>query len=171
MGRWSKLSDEQVNDILEWLRGIMLKIACQLTKRQFIVTPLVIEECQLTLAAELLELRIAGAVAALEDKEIPGDLFIQLLADLGLGEGETECLVVCLTNGDIDVCCDDGKARQTGKSLLGAGRVVGSMRVLRWCVEEELIDCEAAYASFVKMREGGGFLPEMNHDFFCAACG
>ena len=54
------------------------------------------------------------------------------------------------------------------KSFVGEDRVIGSLRLLRWCVEETVISCDEAHAFALQMIKAGGFLPDMGHEFFCS---
>lgn len=127
---------------------------------------MVVSECQVGSAAAILELQAADAVGFLDDDIVPTDLFLDLLAEHDLGDGETECIAICHINGN-SVCCDDRKARKLAQSILGNDRVIGTIRLLRWCVEDGLIDCQLAFALFRKMRAAGGFLPATQQEFFC----
>jgi predicted nucleic acid-binding protein len=98
---------------------------------------------------------------------VPAPRVLELLAGHGLGEGETEAIAACEALGYM-LCSDDKPARDLGVSLLGAPRVLGSIRLLRWCVEEKLVECTAAFSMFAVMKQSGGFLPKMEQSFFCA---
>jgi len=127
---------------------------------------MVVSECQVGSAAAILALQAADAVGFLDDDIVPTDLFLDLLAEHDLGDGETECIAICRINGH-GMCCDDRKARELARALLGQGRVIVTIRLLRWCVEEGLIDCQQAFALFRTMRAAGGFLPPTQQEFFC----
>ena len=143
-----------------------LDAACRLVRCRFWLTPLVVGECQPSSAAKLLELKTAGALGFVDDTAIPTELFLSLLAEYDLGEGETEALSVCHVLG-YDLCCDDKRARRLANEILGDQRVIGSLRVLRWCVEEAFLDCTSAFQLFQGMRAAGGFLPRVSRPFFC----
>lgn len=127
---------------------------------------MVVSECQVGSAAAILELQATDAVHFLDDDILPADLFLNLLAEHDLGDGETECIAICQINGH-GVCCDDRKARDLARIVLGPERVIGTIRLLRWCVEDGLIDCQRAFAYFRTMRAAGGFLPVTQPEFFC----
>jgi len=93
------------------------------------LSPLVVGECHPKCAAELLRLKRAGLLGFVDSDKIPADSFLELVQSHGLGDGETECLALCLT-GSYIFCCDDSKARQTAIALFGGPRVVGSLRLL-----------------------------------------
>jgi predicted nucleic acid-binding protein len=143
-----------------------LDAAGHLRRCFFLLTPLVVGECQASSAAKLLELKAAGVIGFVDDTTIPTELFLRLLAEHRLGPGETEAISVCQLLG-YALCCDDRSARRVGKEVLGDDRVIGSLRVLRWCVEETLFDCIVAFELFQQMRAAGGFLPQIGQPFFC----
>jgi predicted nucleic acid-binding protein len=144
----------------------VLDAASLLTRCDLWLTPIVVGECQPTLAAKILELKTGGTVQFVDDTAVPTEFFLNLLAEHNLGEGETEAISVCRALG-YDLCCDDRKARRLATEILGRGRVVGSLRILRWCVEETFLDCSAAFELFNAMRKAGGFLPNIAQPFFC----
>jgi predicted nucleic acid-binding protein len=106
-------------------------------------------------------------IGFIDDAVVPTAIFLKLLADHELGEGETESIATCVALG-YGLCCDDKKARFLGETVLGKKRITGSIRVLRWCVEEKLILCGEAFNFFGVMRSAGGFLPKMPQVFFCS---
>jgi len=147
-----------------------LDAACHLARCRFWLTPLVVGECQASCAAKLLELKAVDAVGFVDDTTVPTELFLRLLATYQLGEGETEAISVCEVLG-YDLCCDDRAARRLAKAILGEERVIGSIRVLRWCVEEAFLDCTVAFSLFEGIRMAGGFLPRVARPFFCEGDG
>lgn len=128
---------------------------------------MVVSECQVGSAAAILELQAAGAIGFLDDGVVPTSRFLELLELYELGDGETECIAICEVNGHM-LCCDNRKAREVASTLFGRPRVVGTIRLLRWCVEEQLADCGLAHELFRAMRAAGGFLPDTDRNFFCA---
>lgn len=146
-------------DALDW--------ACALDKDSLLVTPLVLGECDVFSAGKLMHLQSAGKIEFLNDSEIPADTFLSLLSEYGLGDGETESIAAAAAL-NLPFCCDDKRARNVAKIILGDANIIGSMRILRWCVEREVIACTTAYESFVAMKNAGGFLPDMEASFFCA---
>lgn len=132
----------------------------------FFVTPLVIGECNGDCSIALVYAREKGIIKFLNDNEIDADYFLNLLDQLQLGVGETECIAAAL-NGQYLICCDDRKARSTASNLIGPSRVIGTIRLLRWCVEEQIYDCTQAFSHFRRMKNLGGFLPEIEQNYFC----
>ena len=143
-----------------------LDVTCRLSRCRFWVCPGVIIECRAEVAARLLALKTEGAIGFIADGEMPAARVLELLDQHGLGAGETESIVACEALG-YGFCSDDGPARRLAERLLGSSRVTGSLRLLRWCVEEQLVPCEAAFSLFRAMLASGGFLPSMRKDFFC----
>ena len=127
---------------------------------------MVVGECHGECAIELVTLRDEGCLTFINDDAVEADQYLVLLELHGLGAGETECMAVASAD-DYNVCCDDRRAREAAASLIGEGRVIGSLRILRWCVESLVIDCGAAFHAFEIMRRKGGFLPNLPQSFFC----
>lgn len=140
---------------------------CGLRRCRFWVSPGVVGECRAECAAELLALKAGGALSFIDDAEIPAARVLELLAQFGLDPGETESIAACESLG-YSLCSDDGAARKLAAQLLGTFRVIGSLRILRWCVEERVVRCSAAFGVFGTMRDRGGFLPSMDQGFFCS---
>jgi predicted nucleic acid-binding protein len=143
------------------LQHVLSLQACRLA-----VGPLVITECHGDAAAQIAGAEADGLLDYVNDDDFPADRYLELLDEHELGEGETECIAVAELEG-FTVCCDDRRARHIAKGVLGEGRVIGSLRLLKWCVEEEILTCEQAHGYSVQMRSAGGFLPAMGHEFFC----
>jgi hypothetical protein len=78
-----------------------------------------------------------GLIRFVDPDDISAEILLGLLEAHDLGERETECLALSLRHPYV-FCCDDIKARHIGEELLGEGRVVGSLRLLKWCVVREL---------------------------------
>jgi predicted nucleic acid-binding protein len=143
-----------------------LETVCRLTRCRFWLSPIVLGECQPSCAAALLALKEVGAIGFIDDAKVPTDLFLSLLADHDLGEGETESIAVSKAL-DFHLCCEDRKARKLAEEVLGPEAVIGSVKLLRWCVEEGLLPCDGAFNCFGEMKKAGGFLPEMAQRYFC----
>jgi predicted nucleic acid-binding protein len=143
-----------------------LELVCSLADREWWLTPVVVDESGPTCAAALLDMKERGLMHFLDDDEVNADQFLALLDAHRLGAGETECIAIAMAS-DHHICCDDRRAREAASSLIGADRVFGTIRVLRWCVEQKLIVCAEAKALLRSMRELGGFLPDIPQKFFC----
>jgi predicted nucleic acid-binding protein len=142
-----------------------LEIVAQLQKRNLCLSPLVIGECHPTCAAKLAELEKQGAIWFVDPEKISAEIFLQLLEEHDLGEGETECIALALKHPFV-LCCDDQKARNVATNLIGAERVVGSLRLIKWCVADGLLTSTAAFKIYQSMKAAGGFLPELNQSWF-----
>nr|WP_137117914.1 hypothetical protein [Azospirillum argentinense] len=147
-----------------------LELVCQLPRRRFWISPAVLIETGPTCSHAVQSLLADGLMDVIDDSAISAELYADLLISGGLGDGETECIVACIGLG-YDLCCDDKKARALGQKHLGQDRVVGTIRLLRWCVEENLIECNAAFRIFRTMKAAGGFLPKLQSSFFCNPIG
>jgi len=82
-----------------------------------------------------------------------------------LGDGETECIAICLNTG-YNIATDDKKARESAHTELG-DKVVGSLFLLRESVRTGMLSCDDAKTSFQLMKHKGGFLPKIDLDYFC----
>jgi len=127
---------------------------------------MVVSECGLDCAAEIIALQAAGRLHFVPDDEILPDRFLELVADHDIGDGELESISVCETT-DRAFCTDDAAARRLATNLLGAPKVMGSLRLLKFSVEASLLRCTEAFAGYEQMRNCGGFLPDLADDFFC----
>ncbi len=143
-----------------------LATVCDLPDTEITLSPMVVSECGLGCAAEIIALEAAGRIHFVPDSEISTDRFLNLVADNDIGDGELESIEVCeATNRAF--CTDDAAARRLASKLLGAPKVMGSLRLLKFAVEASLLKCTEAFAGYLEMRDNGGFLPELEADFFC----
>ena len=133
---------------------------------QFLFSPLVANECHPACVGKIVELSQTCAVTRLTDQQIDANQFLDLIAAHGLGDGETECLSICIARPGSLLCCDDRKAREVAKGLLGPGRVIGSLRLLKWSVTAGLISAGEAYNKYDAMKNTGGFLPDVSLEWF-----
>lgn len=145
----------------------MLAVVCELPNTEVALSPIVVSECGLDCAAEIIALQAAGRVHFVLDDEISPDRFLELVNDYDIGDGELESISICETT-DRTFCTDDAAARRLATNLLGAGKVMGSLRLLKLSVESSLLMCTEAFAGYNQMRNCGGFLPDLPNDFFCA---
>jgi predicted nucleic acid-binding protein len=143
-----------------------LATVCDLPDIQIALSPIVVSECGLDCAAEIIALEATGRIHFVPDSEISTDRFLDLVADHDIGDGELESIAVCeATNRAF--CTDDAAARRLASNLLGAPKVMGSLRLLKFAVEASLLKCTDAFAGYLEMRDNGGFLPNVETDFFC----
>ena len=153
------------SSIINLANAAALDAVTALPNRTICLSPLVISECEPTCAAELLRLQQDGLIKFVDPQQISSELFLTLLEEHDLGEGETECLAL-LQKGDYVLCCDDDKARKIGVTLVGVNRVVGSIRLLKWAVEDGICTCDEAFEHYQRMKAAGGFLPEIVREWF-----
>ena len=142
-----------------------LDLVAGLRNKTLWLSPLVIGECEPTCAAEILRLKALELIRFVDPEDIPAELFLELLADHELGEGETECLALCLMHPYV-LCCDDSKARRVAVSLFGEPRVIGSLRLLKWLVVQEVSSAQSAFELYQAMKTAGGFLPTVDLAWF-----
>lgn len=143
-----------------------LALVCGLPNIEVSLSPIVVSECGLDCAAEIIALQAAGRIHFVPDEEISPDRFLELVADHDIGDGELESISVCETT-DRAFCTDDAAARRLATNLLGARKVMGSLRLLKLSVEASILNCTEAFAGYEQMRDSGGFLPDLENDFFC----
>lgn len=144
--------------------GQALPIITQLSSVTYHMGPLVEQEC-LPYTDILEKLFQTQLFLRVNDDNIPASLFLQLLQQYALGDGETECLALCAAN-DFIVACDDKKARETTKFLYGKERVIGSIGLLRIAIQDKKMSPEEAFQAYELMRKFGGFLPELTAEYF-----
>ena len=145
--------------------GGVLPIVFKLSKRTFVIPPAVAMEFEAGDIAALEEAGKAGRVTILNDADVPGALYLQLLRDWGLGEGETECIALA-SHAGAAFAADDRLARRRATEHLGTANVSGTLGLLKEAVAESLITKDDAFAAYQQMRAAGGFLPEISIDFF-----
>lgn len=145
----------------------MLAVVCELPNVTVALSPIVIAECGLGCAAEIIALQAHGRIHYVPDDEISPDRFLELVANHDIGDGELESISICEAT-DRAFCTDDAAARRLATDLLGAANVMGSLRLLKLSVEASLLVCTEAFAGYNEMRDRGGFLPNLPNDFFCA---
>ena len=131
------------------------------------ISPTVLGECSTLLAAQIADLHMAGLIDFIDGDDVPADRYLELLDLHNLGEGETECIAIAEVS-EVHICSDDRRARRITEEIIGVDRVFGSLRLLRWCVQEDSMPCHAAFACLQEMRRMGGFVPQVQQDFFCA---
>jgi predicted nucleic acid-binding protein len=153
------------SSIINLANAVALEIVTAVPDLTICVSPLVVGECGPTCAAELLALQDKGAIRFVDAEEISSDLFLSLLDVHDLGEGETECLALLL-GGRYAFCCDDGKARKVGVALTDESHVVGSIRLLKWAVDAGTCTSEQAFEYYKRMKDAGGFLPDVPPEWF-----
>ena len=144
--------------------GDQLSNILQLPEHTFSIGPIVLSECEQQ-SAELDAAVEAGLITLLSDDDISGSVFLALLNEFGLGEGETECLTICKLT-DMHLACDDLKARNAAKVIIGLDRVVGTLSLLKRCVEHQIISSDRAVESVGLMKARGSFLPGVASDYF-----
>lgn len=172
MQRWASIVNYVIDasSIINLRNVGALGTVCRLTRAEIWISPIVFGECEVSCAAEIMALHARGAIHLIDEALIPSETFLDLLAEHGLGAGETESIAVSKELGH-SLCCDDKQARQLGASVLGKSRVVGSLRLLQFCVVEALLSCTDAFSQFSGMKAAGGFLPSLPESFFCAPDG
>lgn len=107
-----------------------------------------------------------GRVTVLGDTDVDVAEYSRV-AEARLGDGETECITLATTNGWL-VCSDDGRARKIASERLGAGRVIGSIRLLMQCVAAGQLTSAEAFAAYTRMVQAGAFMPKLTERAFAS---
>lgn len=144
-----------------------LRTALMLPTCRFWITVGVLAECNQECGDEIRSALDAGLVSVFSDEDVSAEILLHLLSSRNLGQGETESIAACASRG-FYFCSDDAKARKLAATELTSKFVLGSLRVLRWCVEAKLIECLVAFAGYGAMMQRGAFLPDTKREFFCA---
>jgi predicted nucleic acid-binding protein len=153
------------SSIINLIKANALGIVLQLHSHTFYVGPQAEGECGAN-EPELNAAFAAGSVARADDGDLPANSFADLLNLYDLGDGETECLAFADADAEFVICCDDGAARRVASGRCGEARVIGSLHLLRECVRQGIITAEAAQLTYELMKNRGGFLPDLAHDYF-----
>jgi predicted nucleic acid-binding protein len=134
---------------------------CQLKSFCFYIGNIVLSECH----NELCD-KISNMECLIKNfGEIPLEYYISILEEFNLGSGESECLCYGKLY-NFSICTDDKKARRVGTRLLGESRVIGSIGLLKELNKQSIISREESYFYYLKMKSHGGFLPEIERNFF-----
>ncbi|MFE6009156.1 hypothetical protein ACFQ65_36290 [Streptomyces sp. NPDC056450] len=132
---------------------------------QFQVGSLVRDEA--SSASEVLDLELAkGSLTLADEGLVPYSAFLAAKNDMGLGDGETECILIASAL-QCQIACDDGRARKAAIKRLGhESLVTGSLGLMQRACSHGLITTEAAQLAYQEMRKLGGYLPQIDVDFF-----
>lgn len=114
----------------------------------------------------LASLNEAGLLEFLEDTPLDADKFLEFVAEHKLGDGEAECIMLAELSETTIVCSDDMRGRRKAEAILGQGRCVGTLKLLKQAVAEGLLPADHAFAAYELMKDAGGFLPEIGAGYF-----
>jgi predicted nucleic acid-binding protein len=142
-----------------------LETVTKLQRCRLGISPEVAGECNTGAALQIFQLAETGALDLISDHDVPADRFFDLKEDLRLGDGETECIAIAELHPFM-FCCDDKKARAAAAAKFGEERILGSLRLLRWCVEEALMTAANAFEAYQEMIQYGGRLPIVEMAYF-----
>ncbi|WP_334004358.1 hypothetical protein [Burkholderia gladioli] len=141
-----------------------MNVVLSLPGTRFLVSSVVRSESKSVVSA--VDTVIAdGILGVVDDDLISMQIFLAAQERLGLGAGETECILAAEQMGCV-LACDDLAARSAAKKALGAGQVRGSIGLLRMTVEANILNREAAFIAYKLMRDHGGYLPDLSADDF-----
>ena len=91
--------------------------------------------------------------------------YMLLKAKYGLGDGETEGILLCKEHGYY-LITDDNKARKHAATELGTIMVRGTLFLLKKCVLAGKMTEELAYETLELMKTCGAFLPDFPEKYF-----
>lgn len=146
--------------------GGALETVCSIATIDVQIGPIAGGECSEGCASALAELHQAGLIQYLTDTPLDADAFLEFVEEHGLGDGEAECIMLADLDAETVICCDDMKGRKKAKSILGENRIIGSIGLLKWAVDDGLISVTQAHESYVLMKDAGGFLPDVDAHYF-----
>ncbi|MEO1311825.1 MAG: hypothetical protein AAFV51_12815 [Pseudomonadota bacterium] len=146
--------------------GDCLRRLISLTNWDLMVGPTVLEECGPPTGDVVGDLLSSGSFKSLDANSVNADRFLQIAVERKIGMGESECIAFAEQH-NLNFCTDDGRARRVASTLLGSQRVMGSARILKAMVETQNLHCSEAAVAFEAMKDAGGFLPNLDIDFFC----
>ena len=150
--------------IINLLNGDSLGAVLSLSEYTFLIGPIVKSECIIN-QNEITNFINKNMLTEINADEISGGVFLHLLQQHKLGEGETECLAYCLSS-DTLMACDDKRARRIGKQELGEQKVIGTLALLKTCVQYRLLTDTEALRKVEQMKSRGAFLPIVDLKFF-----
>jgi len=139
--------------------GDALAQVLSIPDRSFHVSTEVLRESR-TVAAAIKAAVEARKIALVDDNAIDANDYADAIAAWQLGPGETECILAARSLG-CSVACDDGAARKVIRREIGAGRLTGTVGLLRDAIAAGLMTAEAAFESYQEMKCRGGFLPDL----------
>lgn len=155
------------SSVINLVNGGVFSTCLALSTRRFHIGPLVKAECA-NCAQALGQAVAAKTLVELGGDVLPASVYLRFAERHGLGDGETECIAFASIRS-LDICCDDRRARAAIKEEIGAGRMTGSLGLLREAIGARLLDQAAAFGAYERMKQSGGFLPELQKEFFTAS--
>jgi len=115
----------------------------------------------------LLESLISDGKIQVLESSVTISEFLALKTKYDLGDGETETIALCKEHNNY-FASDDKKARKCAGKELGQDKVVGTLFLLKQTVKQSMIEANEAFESLQLMRQKGGFLPDIELDYFTA---
>src|ERR1700756_5012732 len=129
----------------------MLDVVLGLEECVFFLGPLVRSEV-VQLKAFLDERITDGRITMSPDDDLTLDEVADFADQNNLGAGESECILLGLRRRDLSVCSDDGRARRIGEATLTPQRVLGTVDLLKLCVQQGLLTAQDAFTGYELMR-------------------
>jgi predicted nucleic acid-binding protein len=130
------------------------------------ITPAVRRECSEKEATEQwLSPLLAAKLLDEIDANITADELLAFMEEHNLGAGESEGILTCLAIGR-HFWADDRRARNVAGALLTQERVIGTVGILRALAVLGMIAAQRAFDEYQSMKAAGGFLPNLEPDYF-----
>ena len=152
--------------LLNPANGGVLELALAIPGTTFFVSSEVRRESR-TINALVTQLNELGLLHFIDDDAISADELETAMTNWDLGAGECECILAARPDSSR-IACDDQSARARIDAELGEDRKWGSLGILKSAVDACLLTADEAYAAYQRMRDAGGFLPDMTPEYFGA---
>lgn len=157
--------------LVNLMNGNQLDAVLSISNKSFVISPSVYKETtKIPTQKEVIDEYLASGQLRISESELDVSLLSNLYENYNLGDGETESIAICKNNPSTLLCCDDKKARTAAGKEMDSTNIIGSLRLLKIAVGEEIIKCTDAQISYLEMKFKGGFLPKgIDNHYFCKA--
>jgi predicted nucleic acid-binding protein len=156
--------------LVNLMNGNHLVSALKLSKLKFVIGPAVYKEVsKVQDQKQIIDDLIATKKLFLWSGKMDLTVLIGLYGKYMLGDGETESIAICKLDNSL-ICCDDRKARSAAELEILPENCMGSLKILKLAVIDNIIKCTDAETSYLTMKHKGGFLPKnIDNSYFCKA--
>jgi predicted nucleic acid-binding protein len=153
--------------LINLINGDVLGKILRIPGFTYLIGIIVNEECcEIENQKIIIEDFVRAGLLKIHDKDVELSAFVALKTKYQLGDGETESIALITENGH-SISSDDAKARSSALYEVGTSRVIGSLFLLRQAVRDKLMSCDDAKTAFLLMKVKGGFLPNIDDEYFC----
>jgi len=156
------------SSLINVIKGNCVDQICQLKDMKYYIGNIVIRECSVDeYEKRVINGLIKNGKLISANHNVPLKEFLKIKNNFKIGNGESESIALCNELG-FSLLCDDRKARECGKKILGKEKVFGSLYLLKRCVDESMMECTQANNFYREMESKGGFLPDLEKTYFCS---